>query len=908
MAVFNFRMRSETPKWTWAEKGFADQITTDFTRSRQLAVIARDEMQLLASKLRWVPEMAADRAVTDEIRKAMKIDFLVSGFYTVTGDEIEVVAQVVNVETRKEVARKTLAGKTGQVLDLQKRLSAELLGWFLGEPAEKILPQLPVWSRSIDATRGLYEGIDLYDQGRYEEAWLKFRQARRSDPAFLEAHYWVGRMYYFLDRYEHARRAFEEFVYRAPPHPRMGDAIKEYVHTWEKSGAPPETLLKLYEGLIRRHPWAAVFNEMGIDYPITCRVWLRTRSGQLLGWMGRHEEATAQASAALAELHRTLGFYWRFEGWAHVVAIRNAYLHNQLTGRVSAPPGLQESFAMYQDLHVLRFDKQGQALLRLRGPMGPALRQRPDGRLYVSENFWPNLLLAPDGYSFRKVMLYPVIEGPGGKADCRLAMYDRSDVGELPAVATAKACEEGFAFDDVPRTGLLRAVIRYIPASADPKSRFQVVALRGKAELDKLQRPGSLRVTCPNATGFVVRVDGRYGRRGPGVIGPLDEGTYGLQFSPDRGGTCYGEHRTQVAVRAGRTTAVEVSLPWAADSPWASWSPGVLVGRHHLRASASLQPSLDAPCLLAERDGVRIIWAHMGDLWSAASTDGRTFSRPAKLEMPISSGWMEGEPRCIRDESGRYILAFRSDREARHQERVYVCWSRDFEHFSRPVMPVDRTVGRFDIIQDQGGRYLWADRADRKVTVLVSTDAYRWRKLGEIAFDALAGEMRLAQRSDGRYELFVFVATDPRKVLGRAGQMRLWRYLSRDGAEWKRDRSIDSSGFMHGASPVSVMHVDGRTLVAWFGGHVDFTSRFHLNRERADGAWERSAAGAGVPSALGAMAYHHRWGYLVAWQVAPTRLFLVEPSGPYLIRGDSVEAFFAPARKPAAPPPKDARR
>ena len=189
VAVFNFRMRSETPKWTWAEKGFADQITTDFAGSRRLVVLARDEMQVLASKLRWVPEMATDRAAAEEIRKALKIDLLVSGFYTIKGDDIEVIAQVVNVESRKEVARKTLAGKTGEILDVQKRLSAELLAWFLGEPAEKILPQLPVWSRSIDATRGLYEGIDLYDQGRYEEAWLKFRQARRSDPAFLEAHY-----------------------------------------------------------------------------------------------------------------------------------------------------------------------------------------------------------------------------------------------------------------------------------------------------------------------------------------------------------------------------------------------------------------------------------------------------------------------------------------------------------------------------------------------------------------------------------------------------------------------------------------------------------------------------------------------------------------------------------------------
>ena len=58
VAVFNFQMKSETPDWKWLEKGLSDRIATDFVQDRGLTVVARDEMQLLAQKMNWVPEMA----------------------------------------------------------------------------------------------------------------------------------------------------------------------------------------------------------------------------------------------------------------------------------------------------------------------------------------------------------------------------------------------------------------------------------------------------------------------------------------------------------------------------------------------------------------------------------------------------------------------------------------------------------------------------------------------------------------------------------------------------------------------------------------------------------------------------------------------------------------------------------
>ena len=90
LAVFNFQMTSNTPAWGWLEKGLADKITTDFTRSRRLSVVARDEMQMLAAKLKWAPEMALSNAATAaRIKKQLRIDYLVTGVYAVADGQVK---------------------------------------------------------------------------------------------------------------------------------------------------------------------------------------------------------------------------------------------------------------------------------------------------------------------------------------------------------------------------------------------------------------------------------------------------------------------------------------------------------------------------------------------------------------------------------------------------------------------------------------------------------------------------------------------------------------------------------------------------------------------------------------------------------------------------------------------------
>jgi hypothetical protein len=79
-----------------------------------------------------------------------------------------------------------------------------------------------------------------------------------------------------------------------------------------------------------------------------------------------------------------------------------------------------------------------------------------------------------------------------------------------------------------------------------------------------------------------------------------------------------------------------------------------------------------------------------------------------------------------------------------------------------------------------------------------------------------------------------------------------------------------------------------------------------LLRRRPDASWESSPDQRGVSGRFGTMAYHPRWGYVIAWHQPPQTRHLYPVAGPYVLRGSKVGPLFrerkdAP-RKDASPP------
>ncbi|MFH1732829.1 MAG: hypothetical protein ABIF82_14415 [Planctomycetota bacterium] len=365
-----------------------------------------------------------------------------------------------------------------------------------------------------------------------------------------------------------------------------------------------------------------------------------------------------------------------------------------------------------------------------------------------------------------------------------------------------------------------------------------------------------------------------------------------MEFFPGRR-DYYDGCTANVTVEAGKTATVTATLPWRKGSPWSAWSAGTLVGKDYAARSPCLQTIDDAPAIVADDGAVRVFWSREGDLWCATSTDGQTFSPPAKIPIPVSSGWIEQDPLCLHDESGRFLLVFRSDREGQHRMRAYVCWSRNARNWSRPSMVVDRPVGQFHMIQDRRGRYIWADSTGATVTVLVSRDAYRWETSAKLPLAGDAASVCILQRADGKYELMAESIRYPSKHKDvEWARTAALRWLSSDAAKWSAPETITELPFRN-YGYLCATHVDRSTVLFYFGSNPfgGAGNILRMFREKPGGGWRAGPGQEWLLTTYGTMTSHPKWGYMTAWSVPPNMQFAVPGKGPYFMRGKSVDQF-----------------
>ena len=657
----------------------ADQMATDLVQDRSLSVIARDRMQLVAQQMKWTPEFATTNAkVMGGIRSRLRIEYLVTGVCSVTGDRLEITGQVVEVASRKEVFRKTVTGKTDQVIDLQKQLSSEVMSWLTRKPAATILKTLPIWTRSIPAVRALYEGMNLYDQGRYAEAWLKFRESSQADENYIEAVYWVGKMYYFMYRYAHARRTLEKFVYLDCFHPRAGEALIEYLHSYEISGSPDE-LLVLYRAFGERFPrvrirvayWYSRDDMMGAK-------WADLKQEKLLNHLGRYRESALVSNSIGA--------------WAR---------HHALS--CEAPPDDRLFNPDHED--VLRFSVARPS----RNVLWPhawkimgegAEKSDWDSRFYQSETYsgkWN--LYAPSGYVFKNFKFEPLAEGNDAKLVVSIwpAGLD-SRLQQKKAATLSEARSKGLVMEPARPWGMWTVLCTY----ASNSSKAGIVTVRGvkvTAELTRLENYGAAELFCENNGRADVDVDGVFAGSATGILGPLSAGKHRITVRPREPNTPYGQWSSAVSVEPNQVTKVKFALPWR-DAATAASLTQVRIAKEYDSYDLFTGTAFNGQAIQADDEAIRVVWSRGGDLWFSVSTDGHSYSLPKKLPLPVSTAWAEYSPRLIRDESGRFVLTFLSDRDEQHLRHLYITWSRDLSHWSAPSKIGRHVPMDYDLAQD----------------------------------------------------------------------------------------------------------------------------------------------------------------------------------------------------------------
>lgn len=170
------------------ERGLAELITTDLSRSHELTVVERARLQALLDEISLQQAGATDAATNVRAGKIIQAGRIVSGQIAQTQQRLRVDAAIVNTQTSRVAGGAASENTLEQLFNIEKAIVLQLfdsLGVRLTTAERNAIEQRP--TRSLQAFLAYSRGLRFEDQGKYDEAARSFGEAVRIDPSFLQA-------------------------------------------------------------------------------------------------------------------------------------------------------------------------------------------------------------------------------------------------------------------------------------------------------------------------------------------------------------------------------------------------------------------------------------------------------------------------------------------------------------------------------------------------------------------------------------------------------------------------------------------------------------------------------------------------------------------------------------------------
>ncbi len=884
----------------WLSKGLADLLITDLTAgSPRLRVVTRENMQTLLQEAELADKTFGHGGMPDEaaeaLRKYVTVDHLVFGTYALRNRRLTLTARVIAQDNGLALAECSAEGDLDRALDLERSLAEKLLAFWEGGKAEAPRFVLPRWTDSLPAAQHLYEGIDAFDNGRFTAAWYEFKQALRTDPAYADARYWLARMHYYRQEYEHASIEYGTFIRQAPWHGRAGDAVMEYVHSRERTSNDPQTLLALYRSL-RAGDWrgTVVHNQLGYVSTSPLADWLLKREETSLAYLGERETAFRAMHDEIAAAMRER----QTAPWTNDSARLMAELAelNEDTGRER----LDSPYLPYMT-HVLSTN-------------GTTVGEDMTGGDLCGRRYLWGLnhrILAPPGTCITGLTAcVERTDDPWHNSVCRLQIrrYRYVDIDTCWTGNKSPPCRTNLFRVNLP-PGCTWFYLRpefygietKAPTNRPPPSVARFDGWWIKADLAPLGETGRLAVRVDNCANHRTLVDDRYARSYDGDIANLSTGMHRIVVENLWGKNIgYAPFATTVVVRAGQNETLRTTLPLSAAGRALGW--GEPFGVANLYPTFKLRPPREDnwrdghPSMAFDRRTERavVVWAHRDDLWVSVSTNGVPWSPPASLAPPVNSAHVEVNPRLILDEQGRYCLLFQSDRGMHRGLASYAAWSRDLGSWSRPVMVSPGPEWQQDMIQALDGTYVVICTAHSRgpgwpsgLMIRRSSDLVAWSK--PIDCSSAIGNpqtMCLRQDSQGSFHLaYVQGGAMPGRVRAKTF---LRHYVSNDLLHWRYATRVETG--LKIIEPVSLSAVcTADSIYVGIGGSDEMygsAERFSLLRlplRMSEITPQYAALPPGVVDGLCDVAAGTDKNTLtLVWQTGKSQLSELSPSGPVL--------------------------
>jgi len=188
IAVLPFENLSRAPDDDWLSGAFSDSITFGLAPLESLVLIPRESIADLLREHDAREGAALSGSVIDSLARVLRVRYYVHGTYQRVGDEIRVVARLVDVASGIIRTQERVTDRSGNLMALQDELARRVA------VSLQVVPALERRGTvALAAYRAVTEGRGLYGAGLFSEAAAKAEEATRLDGGYADAWALLGK-------------------------------------------------------------------------------------------------------------------------------------------------------------------------------------------------------------------------------------------------------------------------------------------------------------------------------------------------------------------------------------------------------------------------------------------------------------------------------------------------------------------------------------------------------------------------------------------------------------------------------------------------------------------------------------------------------------------------------------------
>ena len=189
VAVMPLRFSGSDSTLVPLERGIADLLVTDLSRSKALTIVERERMQAIYDEIKLAQSGQAESATAVRAGKLIRAGRIVQGAITqLPSASLRIDAAVVDASTSQAAGAVSGDDRLEEIFALEKKIALNLfdaMGIELSDAERKAIEERP--TKSLAAFLAYSSGLMAQDAGNFEEARRYYQDAVRADPSFRGA-------------------------------------------------------------------------------------------------------------------------------------------------------------------------------------------------------------------------------------------------------------------------------------------------------------------------------------------------------------------------------------------------------------------------------------------------------------------------------------------------------------------------------------------------------------------------------------------------------------------------------------------------------------------------------------------------------------------------------------------------